>query len=154
ARTSPSEFDKYYFEVKDTGPGISAESEADLFQAFHQGAGGAEKGGTGLGLVIATRLISLMGGELGLRSQIGVGSRFYFTIPLATAKSRNVLGPARPPLCQLTTGSKVRALIVDDVRENREVLSALLTDMGCEVRVAQDGPQSIEMMRKEAVDIV
>jgi signal transduction histidine kinase/CheY-like chemotaxis protein len=150
----PSEFDQYYFEVKDSGPGISAESEASLFQAFHQGASGAEQGGTGLGLAIATRLISLMGGELGLRSQIGVGSRFFFTIPLGPAKCRDVLGRPRPPLCHLTSGTKVRALIVDDVRENREVLSALLTDMGCEVRVAQDGPQSIEMMRKEAIDIL
>src|SRR5215471_2244841 len=122
--------DYYYFEVKDTGPGISLEVQTSLFQAFHQGADGAQKGGTGLGLAIATRLISLMGGELGLKSRPDAGSRFFFKIPLANAKGTAVPGPVRPPVCRLSAGLKVRALIVDDVRENREVLSALLTDVG------------------------
>lgn len=153
-RAIPPSLDEYHFEVKDTGPGISAEAQASLFQAFHQGADGAEKGGTGLGLAIATRLISLMGGELHLKSQLGAGSRFFFKIPLAPAKGTDVRGPARPPVCHLTAGLKVTALIVDDVRENREVLSALLTDMGCEVKTADSGPRALDLMRKETPDII
>jgi CheY-like chemotaxis protein len=146
--------DDYYFEVKDTGPGISAEAQSSLFQAFHQGADGAKKGGTGLGLAIATRLISLMGGELGLKSRPEAGSRFFFKIPLAHPKGTGILGPVRPPVCRLTAGLKVRAMIVDDVRENREVLSALLTDLGCEVKTAHDGPRALEMMRQETPDVI
>src|SRR5262249_44810388 len=89
-----------------------------------------------------------------LKSQLGAGSRFFFTIPLDPAKSTDVRGPARPLLCHLTAGLKVRALIVDDVRENREVLSALLTDLGCEVKTAQSGSRAIELMRKEAAEII
>ena len=148
------ESDEYYFEVKDTGPGISAEAQSNLFQAFHQGADGAKKGGTGLGLAIATRLISLMGGELGLKSRPEAGSRFFFKIPLGRAKGTGILGPVRPPVCRLTAGLKVRAMIVDDVRENREVLSALLTDLGCEVNTAADGPRALEIMRQETPDVI
>jgi signal transduction histidine kinase/DNA-binding response OmpR family regulator len=146
--------DEYYFEVKDTGPGISAEAQSSLFQAFHQGADGAKEGGTGLGLAIATRLLSLMGGKLRLKSRPETGSRFFFKIPLARAKGTGVLGPVRPPVCRLTAGLKVRALIVDDVRENREVLSALLTDLGCEVKTADAGPRALDMLRQETPDVI
>jgi len=146
--------DEYYFEVKDTGPGISAETQSNLFQAFHQGADGARKGGTGLGLAIATRLISLMGGELNLKSRPEAGSRFFFKIPLGRPTGTGTLGPVRPPVCCLTAGLKIRAMIVDDVRENREVLSALLTDLGCEVKTADDGPRAIEMLRQERPDVI
>ena len=78
--------DPFYFEVRDTGPGIAAEAQTSIFQAFHQGTDGAEKGGTGLGLAIATRLIELMGGELHLESKLGAGSRFFFSIPLNRAQ--------------------------------------------------------------------
>ena len=153
-RSEGSSADLYHFEVKDTGPGISPEVQASLFQAFHQGADGAQKGGTGLGLAIATRLISLMGGELGLKSRPDAGSRFFFKIPLANAKGTAVPGPVRPPVCRLSAGLKIRALIVDDVRENREVLSALLTDVGCEVKTADDGPRALEFMRQETPDVI
>ena len=146
--------DEYYFEVKDTGPGISAEAQSNLFQAFHQGADGATKGGTGLGLAIATRLISLMGGELSLKSRPEAGSRFFFKIPLGRPKGTGTLGPVRPPVCRLTPSLKVRAMIVDDVRENREVLSALLTDLGCEVKTADEGRRALEMMRQERPDVI
>jgi signal transduction histidine kinase len=82
---------QFYFEVRDTGPGIAAEAQTSIFEAFHQGTDGTEKGGTGLGLAIATRLIELMGGELHLESKLGAGSRFFFAIPLSRAQ-----GPEPP----------------------------------------------------------
>ncbi len=82
-------------------------------------------GGTGLGLAIAARLISPDGGELCLKSQKGAGSRFFFTIPLPPAKNADVSHAWRERVRRLAAGFTVKALIVDDVRENRDVLTAL-----------------------------
>lgn len=144
----------YYFEVRDTGPGISAEARTSIFQAFRQGADGAQKGGTGLGLTIATRLISLMGGQLELESQRAVGSRFFFTIPLSASEGAEVVGPNRARVCRLKPGFRVRALIVDDVRENREVLAALLAEMRCEVTIVESGSQALEYLKSASPDII
>jgi CheY-like chemotaxis protein len=144
----------YYFEVRDSGPGISPEAQATLFQPFHQGTDAAKLGGTGLGLAIAARQITLMGGQLQVKSQLGVGSRFFFNLPLAPAKGTEVAGPVRPGVCHLTAGYAVRALIVDDVRENREVLAALLADVGCDVKTAPDGPKALELVHSDAPDVI
>ena len=146
--------DHYYFEVLDTGPGISHDAQLALFHPFHQGVDGIKMGGTGLGLAIAARLISLMGGELGLKSQKGAGSRFFFTIPLPPAKNADVSRAWRERVCRLAAGFTVKALIVDDVRENRDVLTALLEDVGCETKTADDGFGALEMTRREMPDVI
>jgi len=144
----------YFFEVSDTGPGIAAEARAGLFEPFHQGATGIRVGGTGLGLAIAARLIALMGGELRLQSEPSQGSRFWFSIPLAHAHDP-AIRPAPPTrIRRLAPGCQVKALIVDDVLENRDVLAALLRDVGCEVTVAESGFRAMEMMREERPDVV
>jgi signal transduction histidine kinase/DNA-binding response OmpR family regulator len=151
--TSPAA-DRYYFEVADTGPGITLEAQAGLFQPFHQGADGIQRGGTGLGLAIAARLIGLMGGGLCLQSQPGAGSRFHFTIPLTPARNAEVVPAPRERVCRLAAGCAVRALVVDDVRENREVLTALLEDLGCEVQTAEDGFAALELTRRTLPDVI
>ena len=93
---SQSNLRQFYFEVRDTGPGIATEAQTSIFQAFRQGTDGCEKGGTGLGLAIATRLIGLMGGELHLESKLGAGSRFFFTIPLKRVQGPEVPGWSQP----------------------------------------------------------
>jgi signal transduction histidine kinase/CheY-like chemotaxis protein len=108
------------FQVRDTGPGISRERLARLFQAFSQGDASITRrhGGTGLGLVIAKRIIEAMGGRIWVHSEVGHGASFFFTIYAQATQSRrrvNFLGSA----AQL---AGKRILIVDDGRINRQIL--------------------------------
>ncbi|MGA2247278.1 MAG: CHASE domain-containing protein [Verrucomicrobiota bacterium] len=78
---------RWRFEVWDTGLGILPQEQSEIFEPFHQGSGAQHQGGTGLGLAIAERQVELLGGKLELQSERGVGSRFFFTIPLAESLS-------------------------------------------------------------------
>ena len=140
-RSRKADGDGRIFEVIDTGLGIPDDEQADIFRPFHQGSGSRDRGGTGLGLAIAQRQVELLGGRLGLQSERGVGSRFYFTIPLAvpaTAPEDPV-----PQVLRLAAGHEVRALVVDDRKENCDVLGGMLALIGCEVRTAADGPAAL-----------
>ena len=118
--TVPDE--KYRFEIIDSGPGISADVQAAIFEPFHQAASGIKEGGTGLGLAIARRLLELMGGRLDLDSRTGTGSRFFFTLslPPAAGEVPDSADDRWSQVSQLAAGYRVRALVADDVSENRE----------------------------------
>jgi CheY-like chemotaxis protein len=115
-------------------------------------------GGTGLGLAIARRHVELMGGSLGVESMPGHGSRFSFTLDLPESATPFVLdsarGETRGEICRLAPGRHVRALVVDDVLENRNVLSAMLRMAGCDSTVAENGWQAIQAVRELRPDIV
>jgi signal transduction histidine kinase/CheY-like chemotaxis protein/sugar lactone lactonase YvrE len=150
---SPSLF---CFEVVDTGKGMSPENLRDLFQPFHQGVEGRKKGGTGLGLALTKRQVELMGGQIGVESEVGRGTRFFFEVPLAPAQGP-VAVPSNQPVREilgLARGCRVRVLVVDDVRQNREVLSQMLTGIGCEVEIAEEGLSALESLRRHLPDIV
>jgi signal transduction histidine kinase/ligand-binding sensor domain-containing protein/DNA-binding NarL/FixJ family response regulator len=176
--TLNSELRTFTFEIIDSGPGIPADAQEKLFAPFVQVGDGVKKGGTGLGLAISRRLVELMGGRIGLSSvaeeNVPIpndascghkppgapihqqGSRFYFTVPLAPAQERlnqQELVESREP-SNLAKGSKVNALIVDDIEQNREVLFQILTSLGCQARVAQNGERALEQIRVELPDIV
>jgi signal transduction histidine kinase/CheY-like chemotaxis protein len=137
--------DAWHFEVSDTGIGIPADAQDAVFEPFQQGPGARGQGGTGLGLTIARRQIELMGGTLELRSVSGAGSTFLFTIPLPAGAARGMsAGEAVRRVERLAAGHRVRALVVDDIRENREVLSTMLATIGCEVILAENGRQALE----------
>ncbi len=124
----------FCFEVIDTGVGIPPEAQMKIFEPFQQSEEGAKKGGTGLGLTISKRHIELMGGELSLESEVGVGSNFFFTLPLPPAES-DVLDQASQYIGvrHLAEGYHVKALIADDTKVNRDVLSRILSDIGVEI---------------------
>lgn len=147
--------DVWRFGVEDTGIGIPEDSHALIFEPFQQGTGAFGRGGTGLGLAIARRQVDLMGGALELRSAAGKGSRFFFSLKLQPAETHaeSVRPPARE-VERLVPGCKVRALVVDDIADNREVLAAMLTAVGCEVVLAENGRQAIEVVRISRPDIV
>ena len=147
---------QYRFEVLDTGPGISPEDREAIFEAFTQTEAGRKAGGTGLGLPIAQKLIDLMGGTLELDTTPGEGARFFFTIPLPPAKAE-VLAPTENKWARVTRladGNGITALVADDVLENRDVLSRLLTDIGVEVTLAENGKEAVERVLADPPDIV
>jgi signal transduction histidine kinase/CheY-like chemotaxis protein len=146
---------RFRFEVIDSGPGIAPEEQERLFQAFQQADEGVKKGGTGLGLALAKRVTELMGGHLGVESRPGGGTRVWLDVPLPAAQRelKSTMAETRRIL-SLAPGYHVSALVVDDVEQNREVLSQLLRNIGCEVRIAASGHQALGLLRQELPDIV
>ncbi len=148
--------DMWDFSVEDTGIGIGEPLLEKIFEPFQQGAGSTRAGGTGLGLAIARRQAELMGGQLAVRSEPGAGSTFTLSVPLPasgasqTAPIRTAHGKVR----RLAEGSRLRALVVDDIAENRGVLSAMLSQIGCEVVLAGNGNQALEVTRVSRPQIV
>jgi signal transduction histidine kinase/CheY-like chemotaxis protein len=147
--------EQYLFEVCDTGPGITAEEQEKLFQPFQQAEQGLSKGGTGLGLALTKRQVELMSGKLELESIPGEGSRFYFAIALPPAEGPvEESGKRSCKQLRLARGSEVYALVVDDIRDNREVLSQMLSAARIEVNTAENGPQALQMIAQRRPDIV
>ena len=133
------------FTVADTGIGIVPEVLPELFQSFHQADNSTARrfGGTGLGLAITRRLARLMGGDAGVESEIGRGSRFWFTARLAVGEA---VQPLPKPTGTLRADQVLRAeflgsriLVVEDDPINQEVAVELLQMVGLEVDVAEDG---------------
>ena len=152
-RARPGEGDSWLFEVEDTGAGIPLEAREKIFDPFQQGVRAREHGGTGLGLAIARRQVELMGGRLELRPAPGHGSCFHFSLPLPAASSESASLQAGEVI-RLAVGQQVRALVVDDIAENREVLAIMLELVGCEVALAEHDRQALEMVRDSRPQIV
>jgi len=145
----------YRFDITDTGVGIPLESQSIIFNPFQQGEAGAEKGGTGLGLAISKEQLKLMGADLLLKSEVNEGTNFYFTIHLPPAtldiKTDN---DDKKTVISLASGFMAKALIVDDVKENRDVLSKLLSVVGVEIIEAENGKEGVEKTKEHLPDIV
>jgi signal transduction histidine kinase/DNA-binding response OmpR family regulator len=145
---------RWRFEVEDTGIGISPEAQAVIFDPFQQGPGARTREGTGLGLAIAKRQVEIMDGSLGVRSQLGEGSCFTMRLSLGEPSAKNVGQRSMRDVVRLADGHRVRALVVDDIVENREVLATMLTMIGCEVVLAENGRQALEVVRVSRPQIV
>jgi len=140
--------DAVRFEVSDTGIGIIEEQRERLFESFTQADASTTRryGGTGLGLAICQRLISLMGGEIGVESEAGAGSTFYFVVPLPPAEGELV--PEQ--LTESVDLRGVRVLVVDDNDTNRLILRTYLERWGCVVAEAGDGCSALTALREAA----
>ena len=144
----------FRFEVRDTGSGFDvAEGEA-LLVPFAQGVAGTDKGGTGLGLAIAERHLKLLGSGLQWDSTPGLGSSFSFAIRLEAGTGEEVVDDTKMVRRVLASGQEVKALVVDDVPENRVVLQRILEQLGVGVVVAEGGQQAIARVRQVRPDIV
>ena len=131
-----------YFAVRDTGIGISGEEIGRLFQSFSQADPSITRkfGGTGLGLVIAKKLADLMGGEVGVLSELGKGSTFWFTARFAKASAQQ----RKLVLSSDLRGKRV--LVVDDLNSARLVLGKMLSSLGFKVDLAESGQAALEAM--------
>ncbi len=124
-----------HFEVTDTGIGMSEEARARLFEKFMQADSSFTRrfGGTGLGLAISKQLVTLMGGTIAAKGQEGVGSTFWFEIPLNRARTKTA--PNDLPVSLINAG----CLAVDDNKVNLVVLAGQLEPFGLNLSFAQDG---------------
>ncbi len=145
-------------DVSDTGEGIPVEAQDRLFDRFVQADSSTSRrfGGSGLGLAISRQLVGLMGGQIGLHSEPGRGSTFWFVIPIVAT------GP--PPTAAVREGARstqpaapatpLRILAVDDNAVNRRVLQAFLTPAGHRVRLVEGGTEALEALAVESFDVV
>ncbi|MFO0984062.1 MAG: response regulator [Planctomycetota bacterium] len=137
------------FEVIDTGIGIPQEARGRLFQSFSQVDGSTTRkyGGSGLGLAISKRLVELMGGEIGVDSEPGKGSTFWFTVALKpAAEEQEVVLPDAARL----RGKRV--LVVDDNATNRKILALLLASWGVECECADGCYSALPVLDRAARD--
>ncbi len=136
-----------YFSVKDTGIGIPKKNQEKLFEEFTQADSSITRkfGGTGLGLTISKKLAELMHGKIGIDSEEGKGSTFWFTIALK--KSEKKSNPVE-------TGdlSKAKILAIDDNTTNLKIIGALLSSWNIEHKLAKSGPEGIDMLHKAKQD--
>jgi two-component system sensor histidine kinase/response regulator len=135
--------------VSDTGIGLTAQQATGLFNSFQQADASTTRkfGGTGLGLAISKQLAQLMGGDVGLHSEPGHGSTFWFTARVRAALQ------VRPHAQRLDPELQGRrALVVDDNDSAREVIGEMLLAMGLEVREAASGYSAVEMVRQAAIE--
>ena len=138
--------------VSDTGPGISEEHGAKLFQLFTQSDVSTTRkfGGTGLGLYICKTLAERMGGRISLESRVGQGARFIAALPLVAAGARAAKAESGPA----TSLSGLRILVVDDNAINRAVAGAILEQAQAEIVTAEDGGEALAQLRAIRCDLV
>ena len=132
------------FEVQDSGIGISLEAQGRLFQAFSQADGSTTRkyGGTGLGLAIAKQLVALMEGKIGVRSEPGKGSTFWFTAKLEKQTGEPETGHASAP-----DRFNMRVLVVDDNHTNRQILRNQVAVWKMQVGSAASGDEALARLR-------
>jgi CheY-like chemotaxis protein len=145
------------FEIKDSGPGIRAQDLERIFKPFEQLAGQpVTEPGTGLGLTICKQYVELMKGQLGVSSEPGKGSVFYFEIPVALLADEEVPTESRHGrVIGIEEGQQgLRILIVEDQQENRLLLSKLLEPLGLDLREATNGQEAVEIFGQWHPDLI
>jgi len=154
AEDLPGGLARLEFAVTDTGPGISAEQQAQLFQSFSRvdDSSTTRHGGTGLGLALVQRLARLMGGEVGLQSTPGQGSRFWFRleVPRCAKAMPAEAAPAPTPSQTVAAATPVAAglsgtvLVAEDHLVNQMLIKTLLTQLGVSVQLVDNGSKAVE----------
>ena len=151
------------FSVKDTGIGMTTEQSKDIFEPFSQGDQSTSRkyGGTGLGLSICKHLVGLFVGEIWVESEYGKGSTFYFTANFKEntsiekgcyKKEETGFKNLDVKVLKLLTGAK--ALLVEDNQINQDLMLEILQSAGMDVKIANNGLEAIEFVRKVSFDIV
>ena len=143
------------FSVNDLGLGISEDEMKYLFQSFTQVDGSITRkyGGTGLGLSISQKLVELMGGNIKVDSEKGVGSDFYFTLKLQEAKS--IIGKSKLKMIGTKNLKSESILLVEDNKVNKMVTKKMLQEIGySKIRTASNGIEALKLMENYDFDII
>jgi len=142
------------FSIQDSGMGIAADDQVRIFGGFSQAEASTTRrfGGTGLGLPISQRFVSLMGGELKLESELGIGSLFHFTITLPIANENSAPDDERKRKLFIAAKSEItqwRVLFIDDNATVRSVLHGIGQSLGWQVDVAQNVDEAMGLMQPQ-----
>ena len=144
--------------VQDSGIGMSPALQAVLFEAFTQADSSTSRvyGGSGLGMTISHRLTTAMGGELNVRSELGKGSEFTFTVPVtvATTEQRAHYQNLASSTPQVELPGPANILVVEDNPINQEVITEQLNGLGMKITLANNGQEAVEQVRKTTFDMV
>ena len=148
------------FEVSDTGPGVEPEALTRLFSTFEQADNSITRkyGGTGLGLAITRKIAQLMGGDVGVETELGKGSTFWLTVRLRKGDtecgtiSAHSITNAEETLKRDYSGKRI--LLVEDEPINREIGLLTLGDVGLVADTAEDGVQAVELASRNAYDLI
>ncbi len=156
-----------HFIVSDSGVGIAPHKVDMIFESFNQADASTTRhyGGTGLGLTISRHLVRMMGGRLWVESELGVGSRFHFTVRLITEKNIRVLhgkqeGLAVPLVSRYSLRDKgdflrgLRILLAEDNRVNQKIAIRLLEKRGHHAVLAENGKEALEALAQASFDLV
>ncbi len=152
-----AEYVRLRFEIADSGIGIAPADQARLFEAFEQldASTTRQHGGTGLGLAISKRLVHLMGGEIGVHSEPGRGSTFWFTVRLDKAPAAVSPAPTTDAESALRAHfGQARILLVEDEPVNQEASREIIESAGLSVDVAEDGRIAVDKARANAYDLI
>ncbi len=134
-------------EVEDSGPGIAEDEQDRIFEPFRQSTANQEVGGTGLGLALSRRIVERMDGSLTVKSQVGKGSCFRFDelVTPVEGSAQKEEREARQVVGLEPGIGPIRILIVDDQKDNRDLLAALLEPVGFEIREAVNGQETLDV---------
>lgn len=150
-----NDFSRINFAINDTGIGIPEEKQETIFDSFSQGSIEINRkyGGTGLGLTIVKKLVDLLGGEIGLKSEVGVGTSFAFELNLLNGS--NELKPELPKFYSEDVLNGKHILVVEDNKINQMVTKKMLENKGMKCKIIDNGEQAIEVIKNEnAFDLV
>jgi len=145
------------FEVTDTGIGIAEDARERLFEAFSQADASTTRqyGGTGLGLAISKKLVELFGGDIGVRSDVGVGSTFWFTAQFRTGSPTLIsTKPAPVDAVRTQTTEPGLVLVVDDNATNQRIAVRMLEKLGHRADVAASGIEAVDACARMPYDLV
>jgi PAS domain S-box-containing protein len=147
---------KFKLEVIDTGIGVGKDNQQKLFSVFSQVDSTFSRNieGVGLGLTISKELANLMGGEIGLISNTGDGSNFWFTFLAEEVERSSTVETEKPLVDYKNLKLNLKILLVEDTVVNQKVIKMMLENAGCEVDIAGNGMLAIEMFKENTYQII
>lgn len=155
-RASNAQQHELFFCVKDQGIGLTEEQKGRLFKPFSQADASTTRhfGGTGLGLAICKRLAEMMGGAIGVESSAGQGAAFWFTVKVQTAAPRATANTTQNLAPASGSRSQFRILLVEDNTINQKVARLILSRLGYQADVANNGVEALQAIADQAYDLI
>jgi PAS domain S-box-containing protein len=156
---SPQDIDnqQFMFIISDSGIGIPNDKLKVIFERFNQGNVDINRkfGGTGLGLAITEKLLEIMGSQILVESEEGIGSKFYFSLQLAKSNQKSVSKPVetQPNLPLIQAGS-LHILVTEDNLINQKIITKLLKNWGMECEICNSGREALEKIKNESYDLI